>query len=176
MLWYFACPFIYLFLFKTNGKKGHLKRTNSVTVMAIFFESGILKVTWSQLCLNFLLNNYEAYWQKQFERCPTVAYFTDMDQHSCYIFHQVLGKHNETKINEDIWKYTSSTKIRACTSKNIAPKQTMFHLFYTLLCLAYLVFKFNLFIFIYLFIYIFAAIYLPFHQSFHILLRLYTFL
>ena len=46
--------FIYLFFFKTNGTKGYLKRTNSVTVMVIFFESSILKVTWLLLQLRIL--------------------------------------------------------------------------------------------------------------------------
>ena len=64
-------------------RKDTWMRTTSVTVMVIFFESGILKVAWSQLCSKSLLNNYETHWQQHFERYPSVLYFTDMDQHAC---------------------------------------------------------------------------------------------
>ena len=34
------------------------------------FESGILKVTWSQLCSKVLLNNYKTHWKHHFEKIP----------------------------------------------------------------------------------------------------------
>ena len=48
-----------------------------------FFKSAILKVP-LQLCSKFLLNNYEAHWQKKkyFERHPIIECFTDMDQNN----------------------------------------------------------------------------------------------
>ena len=46
----------------------------SVTVMITFFESGILKVTSSQLCSKFLLNNYGVHWRQHFERYHIVIY------------------------------------------------------------------------------------------------------
>ena len=73
----------YYFCLERTVRKETWMRMTFVTVMVIFFESGILKVTWSQLCLKFLLNNYEEHWQKHFERYPTILYFTDMDQHAC---------------------------------------------------------------------------------------------
>ena len=56
------------------------------TLLRQFFESAILKVTWLQPCLKFVLNNCEARWQQHFERNLAVKDFTDMDQHKCYFF------------------------------------------------------------------------------------------
>ena len=78
----FRSLLLLLFLERTVRKNTWL-RTASVTVMIMFFESGILKVTWSQLCSKSLLNKYEAHLQQHFERYPTVPYFTDVDQHAC---------------------------------------------------------------------------------------------
>ena len=75
--------YCYYFYLEPTVRKDTWMRTASVTVMVTFFESGILKVTWSQLCSKSLLNKYEAHWQQHFERYPTVLYFTDMDQHAC---------------------------------------------------------------------------------------------
>ena len=94
MPWYFACLSL-LFLFRTNGKKGRLDENDFRHCHGIFFESGILKVTWSQLCSKFLPNNYEAHWKQHFERYPTVEYFPDMDQLTRNIFHQDFGKHEK---------------------------------------------------------------------------------
>ena len=94
MPWYSACLLL-LFLFRTNGKKGRLDENDFRHCHGIFFESGILKVTWSQLCSKFLPNNYEAHWKQHFERYPTVEYFPDMDQLTRNIFHQDFGKHEK---------------------------------------------------------------------------------
>ena len=75
--------FCYYLCLEPTVRKDTWMRTTSVTVMVIFFESGILKVTWSQICSKSLLSNYEAHWQQHFERYPTVLYFTDMDQDTC---------------------------------------------------------------------------------------------
>ena len=73
--------YCYYFCLEPTVRKDNLMRTISVTVMVVSFESGILKVTWSQLCSKSLLNNYEAHWQQHFERYPTVLCFTDMAKH-----------------------------------------------------------------------------------------------
>ena len=110
----------YYFCLEPTVRKDAWMRTTSVTVMA-FFSSGILKVTWSQLCSKFLPNNYEAHWKQHFERYPTVEYFPDMDQLTRNIFHQDFGKH-ETKIDDSASKKINCTKIQVCTSKSIEPK------------------------------------------------------
>ena len=77
--WYSACLLL-LFLFRTNGKKGHLDKNDFRYCSGNFFSKvAFWKVTWSQLCSKFLLNKYEALWQQHFERYPTVIYFTDME-------------------------------------------------------------------------------------------------
>ena len=73
---------VIIFYLESTVRKDNWMRTAFVTVMVIFFESGILKVTWSQLCSKSILNKYEAHWQQHFERYHTVLYFTDMDQHA----------------------------------------------------------------------------------------------
>ena len=120
MPWYSAFLLL-LSLFRTNGKKGRLDENDFRHWHGIFSESGVLKVTWSQLCSKFLPNNYEAHWKQHFERYPTVEYFPDMDQLTGNIFNQDFGKH-ETKIDDRALKKISYTKIQVCTSKNIEPK------------------------------------------------------
>ena len=77
--------------------------------------------------LKFLLNNYDVHQQQHFETHATVEDFTDMDQDTCLFFHQDFSKHHETKINGGALKIITCQKIRSRTSKNIAPKQMMFH-------------------------------------------------
>ena len=48
----------YYFCLEPKAREDTWLRTTSVTVMVILFESSILKVTWSQLCSEFLLKNY----------------------------------------------------------------------------------------------------------------------
>ena len=119
MPWYSACSLL-LFLFRTNGKKGRLGENDFCHCHCIFFESDILKVTWSQLCSKFLPNNYEAHWKQHFERYPTIEYFPNMNELTRNIFHQDFGKH-ETKIDDSASKKISCAKIQACTSKNTEP-------------------------------------------------------
>ena len=58
----------YYFCLEPTLRKDTWMRRTSVTVMVIFFKSGIRKITWSLLCSNFLLINYEAHGQQCFER------------------------------------------------------------------------------------------------------------
>ena len=78
MPWYSAC--LLLFLFRTNAKKGCLDENDFCRCHGIFFEGGILNVTWSQQYSKFVPNNYEAHWKQHFERYPAVEYFPNMDQ------------------------------------------------------------------------------------------------
>ena len=72
MTWYSACLLL-LFLFKTNVKKRHLGKNNSRHCYGnFFFESGILKVAWSQLYSKPLLINHKAPWQEHFARHPNI--------------------------------------------------------------------------------------------------------
>ena len=68
--------YCYYFYLEPTVRKDNWMRTASVTVMLIFFKSGILKVTWSQLRSKSILNKYETHWQQHFERYHTVLYFT----------------------------------------------------------------------------------------------------
>ena len=87
----------FIFLFRTNCQKGHLDDNHFCHCYGDF-----LKVTWSQLCLKFILNNYKPHWQQHFERHLTVEDFTDMDQHSSD--NSFLGSYNEMNINKGAWK------------------------------------------------------------------------
>ena len=74
---------VFYYLFRTKGKKGNLNENDFRHRCGNFFQKGILKVIWSQLCSKFLLNNYEAHWHQHYEKYPIVEYFTAMDQHTC---------------------------------------------------------------------------------------------
>ena len=50
-------------MFRTNGKKGHSKRNDFRHCYGILLGSDILKVTSSQLCSKFLVNNYQVHWR-----------------------------------------------------------------------------------------------------------------
>ena len=66
---------ILLLILEPMVRKHSCMRATSVAVMGFFLESGILKVTWSQLCSKSLLSNYEVHRQLHFEWYPTVLYF-----------------------------------------------------------------------------------------------------
>ena len=135
----------YYFCLEPTVTKDTWIRTTSITVMVIFFESGFLKATWSQLHSNSPLNSHKAHWQQYFERYPTILYFMDMDQHAYYIFHQDCGKRDW---NENRWKCLEKGKFHKNPSVHLEEHCTkgksLFHLFYALLFLWNLVFKFNI--------------------------------
>ena len=162
--WYSACLLFYCYYFglEPTVRKDTWMRMTSVTAMIIFFEYGFLKVTWSQLSSNSLLNNYEAHWQQHFERYPTVLYFTDMDQHACKIFHQDFGKHHW---NENRWKCLEKDQLRknprVLLEVHCTKVKSTCHLFYTLLFFSNLDFKFKI-VLIGIFLTISTSIYLLF--------------
>ena len=134
-----------LFLFRTNSNKGHLDQNNFHHCYGYFFESGFLKATWSQLHSKSPLSSHKAHWQQHFERYPTILYFMDMDQHAYYIFHQDCGKRDW---KENRWKCLEKGKFHKNPSVHLEEHCTkgksLFHLFYALLFLWNLVFKFNI--------------------------------
>ena len=68
---------IFIFLFRTNGKKEHFDENEFYTVMVVFSKVPFWKL---QLCSKFLFNNYEAHWQQYLGRNSKAEDFTDMDQ------------------------------------------------------------------------------------------------
>ena len=77
------CSFFLFVCLEPNAVKGYLDENNFRHCYGSFFESVVLKVTYLQLCSKFLLNNYEAHWQQQFERQTTLEDFKDMNQLTC---------------------------------------------------------------------------------------------
>ena len=115
----------------------------SVTVMVIFFESGILKVTWSQLCSNSPFSTITRLIDNSILKDTLQLYilrtWTNMRAKS---FIKTSVNVTETKTDEGARK---KIKNATCTWKNIWTKiETTFHLFYALLFLSNLVFKFNI--------------------------------
>ena len=55
---------IFVFLFRTDGQKERLDESNFRHCYGKFFESDVLKVSCSQLCSKFFLNNNKAHWQR----------------------------------------------------------------------------------------------------------------
>ena len=98
-----------------------------------------LKVAFWKLLDHSYVQSSEAHWKTH---CNWIIYKHGSNIHA-KIFHQDIGKHHETKIDESTWKKISCTEIQACISTNIAPKQTTLHLFYMLFTLSNLVFKFK---------------------------------
>ena len=72
----------YYFRLEPTIKNDTWMKKTSVNLMVILLKSSILQVTWSHLYLKFLLKNYEGHWKQHFERHLTVAFVTDMDQHT----------------------------------------------------------------------------------------------
>ena len=137
MPWCSVCSLI-LFLFRTNGKKGELEENNFRHCYGIFFENGILKVTSSKLCSKLLLNNHKVHW-----RYPTVIYghgSTHMLNLSSRL-RQTWNKNRLKCLGKDQLHKKSKTAVQRTLH---TPKYITFHLFYTLLFLSSLVFKFNI--------------------------------
>ena len=54
--------FNFYFLFRNNRKREHWMRKTFAPVMVFFSRKCHSESTWSQLCSNFILNNYETPW------------------------------------------------------------------------------------------------------------------
>ena len=118
--------FIFIFLFRSNGKKEHLVRTISVRVMIIISEVPF----WSTFS-KFFLNNYEGHWQQHLKDTLQLKILRTWINIHINFF---LGKYLEMKMGEGALEIISCTKIRACSLKNIAPEH--FTYYYILLCLS----------------------------------------
>ena len=85
-----------------------------------------------------------------------------------------MSKHHETKINESALKIVTRKKIRTYTSKKIAPKQIIFHLFlYASFSLKQIL---NLTQFLLTYWIVFIAVYIHFHLSVIYILRILKFI
>ena len=94
MTWYSTCSLL-LFLFTTNGKKRHTwMRTTSVTVMVVFFKSGILKVTWLQLCSKSLLSKKRSTLTTVLWKIPYSFLFYGHESTRVLNLHQNFGEHH----------------------------------------------------------------------------------
>ena len=100
------CIFIFILLFRTNGWKEHLDGNNFRHSFNNYFDSAILKVTWSHWH-RFLKDNLQL---------KILLRWVNIRANS------FLGEYHETKINADVRKIISCTKLRGCSSKNIAPR------------------------------------------------------
>ena len=114
--WYSVFTF-FNFLFRGNGKKEHLNENDFRHGYGNWFRSAVLKVTWFQLCSKFFLNNYEAHWQRHLKDTLQLKILrTWINIHT----NSFLDKYHEIKMGEGALQIISCTKIRACSSKNIA--------------------------------------------------------
>ena len=105
--------FNFSFLFRTSFQKWYLDGSVLRHCHGHFSESDILKVTWSQLCPKFLLNNCEGHWW-----------------HSCEAELTILPTWITIRDNSFIktWvKLKDIFKTITC-KKNIAPKYVIFFL------------------------------------------------
>ena len=152
MTWYSTCSLL-LFLFTTNGKKRHTwMRTTSVTVMVVFFKSGILKVTWSQLCsFSSQLCSYLITPMITNSPFSTITRHIDnsilKDTLQLYILRTWINMRAKSFIKTSV--NVTETRIDEGTQnvhleEHCTKIETTFHLFYALLFLTNLVFKFNI--------------------------------
>ena len=105
----------YYFCLEPTVTKDTWMRTTSVTVMVIFFKSGILKVTGSQLCSNSF-----ATITRHIDNCvlkDTLQFGILRTWINICVKSFIKTSINvtETKIDESAWKKISCAKIQACT-------------------------------------------------------------
>ena len=113
------CVYCYYFCLELTVRKDTWVRTTCITVTVIFFESGILKVTWSQLCSKYLLNNYEPRWQQYFEIYPTVLYLRTWINMRAKSFNKTLVNVTETKIDEGARKRSVAQKAKRALGRSL---------------------------------------------------------
>ena len=125
--------FIFVFLFRTNGKEEHLDESNFRHSYGNYLKSAIREV-------KVLSQQLQGILTMTFERHISIKDFTDLIN---ILLNSFLGKYHETKMGEGFWKIISCTKILECSSRNILSRH--------LLITAFLffsqtnpVFKFNL--------------------------------
>ena len=113
------CFHFYVFCVEPNARKNNLMKATSVTFMTIFSEVSFWKLldhsyvpsSFSTISINIENGNWKTpYSWKSFRILINTR------------ANSFLGKHHETKIDEETWKIISSTNIGACTSKSIVLK------------------------------------------------------
>ena len=113
--------FLFYFVSRTNVKKAtRLKRPKSL-FMHVFskvpFWNFLIK-----LCSKFFRNNFKTLWQRHLKRYITVEDFTDTIWTNFFL-EKISLKEN----CEGAWKIIIHTIIRACSSKNIAPRHFTYY-------------------------------------------------
>ena len=94
----------------------------SVTIMVIFFESGILKVTWSQLCSNSPFNNYKHIDKSILEDTLQLYILRRWINMRAKSFFKTSVNVTETKIHEGAWKKISHAKMQRALERTFEPK------------------------------------------------------
>ena len=146
MAWYSACLLLLIF-FRANCKKGHLDENDFRHCDGNFFPKVAF---WKWLDHSYI----QIVPSQQLRRHIDNSILRDTLQ--LYILRTWINMRaksfiktsvnvTETKIDDGAWKKISHAKLQAWTWKNIWTKiETTFHLFYALLFLSNLVFKFNI--------------------------------
>ena len=104
---------VLIFLFRTNAKKGCLNEYVFRHCFSNFFESAILKVTWWQPCLVFLLN---------MRGTLTTAFGKTSYRWRFYGRGSRYVLILSWRLEQTSWNKNRRTNIRACTSKKYCTK------------------------------------------------------
>ena len=108
--------FIFIFLFKTNGKKGQLHESDVRYCYGNFSKLAF----WKLLNCNYVQNSfstiYKVHWQQHFEKFCSGKFYG----HASICANSFIKA--EMKIEECALKNISCTKPRVCNSTNIASK------------------------------------------------------
>ena len=112
----------FYFLFRTDDKKRHLDEHDFRHCCFFFFSKvpffKLLDHSYVQSSFSVITRHVHNSVLKGSLQLNILRTWINI----CEFFHQDLGKDHETKVNEGNRQIISCTKIRACTSKNIAPK------------------------------------------------------
>ena len=121
--------FIFTFLFRTNGKKKHLDKTDFRHCYGDFFEAATRdhKNTWSQLYV-------QGFFSSSTRNIDNNFFKDNTKWKILHAWNKIrLSKHQETKIDECAWKVISCTKNPKRTQRTLRQNRRHFTNFYTLL-------------------------------------------
>ena len=118
--------FIFIFCLEpTVRNKAWMGTTSISAVLKFYLITAMFKVLSQQLRGTLTLTLKRHFTVEDFIEMDQLQCKSILDQHTCKTYIQqnsALVKHHETKIDEGVSKIKSSTKIQACTSKNIPPR------------------------------------------------------
>ena len=150
--------YCYYFCLEPTVRRDTWMRMTSVTVMVVFFESGILKVTWSQLCsFSSQLCSYLITPMITNSPFSTITRHIDnsilKDTLQLYILRTWINMRaksfiktsvnvTDTGIDEDVWKNIVTQSVHL--EEHCTKTETTFRLFYRNIFLTNLVFKFSI--------------------------------